>query len=304
MKNLLTIISVSIFLFSCSEKETVSTGLEGVWKKIGTTIYKDGKPSDTLSPMYDRTNKKDREGYQYKIYSKEHISWIRRINNLDSAGNNLSYGTGASGTYEVRNDSLFEILKLGVDRWKEIFTEGRVFKFALNINQNNFEQFRIDDQGNGFGELYERIDTYNQSNFLSGVYQRDANLVYENNKVVDTLRNFQTRYSDYSMKLILTDNFYSLIWNYELLDSLGNDTNDALMILANATYENNKQYLSLVGGFKPITDQWRDKFDNKRDRDIELTKENNLLLGLLGGNNSGSLDENGNGRRSLFKRIE
>ena len=51
--------------------------------------------------MYDRTNKKDREGYQYKIYSKEHISWIRRINNLDSAGNNLSYGTGASGTYEV-----------------------------------------------------------------------------------------------------------------------------------------------------------------------------------------------------------
>ena len=52
------------------------------------------------------------------------------------------------------------------------------------------------------------------------------------------------------------------------------------MFFANATYENNKQYLSLVGGFKPITDQWRDKFDNKRDRDIELTKENNLLLGL------------------------
>ena len=51
MKNVLTIISISIFLFSCSEKKTVSSGLEGVWKKIGTTIYKDGKPSDTLSPM-------------------------------------------------------------------------------------------------------------------------------------------------------------------------------------------------------------------------------------------------------------
>tara|TARA_B100001564_G_scaffold34828_1_gene25395 strand:+ start:361 stop:1275 length:915 start_codon:yes stop_codon:yes gene_type:complete len=304
MKNLLTIISFSIFLFSCAEKETVSNGLEGVWKKIGTTIYKDGKPSDTLSPMYDRTNKNDREGYQYKIYSKKNVTWLRRVTNLDSAGNNMSYGTGASGTYEVKNDTLFEILKQGVDRWREIYNEGRVFKFALNTNQNNFEQFRIDEQGNGFGELYERIDTYNQSNLLSGVYKRDATLVYEKNKVVDTLSSF-TNSPNFKMKLILTDNFYSLIWNYDRLDSLGNDTFDVRMILANATYDNSRQYLSIVAGLRPITNQWREKFNNKRERDIGLTDDNNLLMGLLGSSaSSGSLDEDGNGRKAYFKRIE
>ena len=304
MKNLITIFSFSFLLFSCVETKKMSSGLDGVWKKIGTVIYEGGKPIDTLSPMFNRSNKTDRDGYQYKIYSKEHVTWLRRVTNIDSNVNNTSYGSGASGTYKVINDSLYELLDQGLDRYKEMLDGGRVFKFALNIYENNFLQYRIDNDGNGSGELYERVDTYNKSNLYSGVYQRDGTLVYEKSKIVDTISTLN-RFNDFEMRLILTDNFYSLIWNYERLDSLGNDTFDARMILANASYKENKQYLSIVGGFKPITNQWRDKFDNKRERDISLTDDNNLLMGLLGSNASlGSLDESGNGRKAYFKRLE
>ena len=61
------------------------------------------------------------------------------------------------------------------------------------------------------------------------------------------------------------------------------------MILANATYDNSKQYLSFVAGLRPIANQWREKFNNK-ERDIGLTDDNNLLMGLLGSSvSSGSL---------------
>jgi hypothetical protein len=304
MKNLITIILLSILLISCAETKKISSGLDGVWKKIGTIIYEDGKPIDTLSPMFNRNSKTHRDGYQYKIYSKDYVTWIRRYVKLDSSGNNISPGTGASGTYEVKNDSLYEILDQGVDRWKEIFNEGRVFKFALNIYENNYVQYRIDDNGEGSGELYERIDTFNKSNLFSGVYQRDGTLVYEKNKIVDTILTL-SRFKDFEMRLVLTDNFYSLIWNYERLDSLGNDTFDARMILASAAYDESIQSLSIIGGFKPIVDQWREKFDNKREREIGLTNDNNLILGLLGSDvSSGSLDESGNGRKAYFKRLE
>lgn len=150
-KIILTTLMV-LAIVSCTPPQTSETnGLTGVWNRIGTVNYENGKPKDTV-PMNAKSK-------QVKFYSAEHFMFISNGEWMDSLGVDQFIGFGGNGNYEFKNDSLFEYMSHGTDNYlKWIATGNKIFTAKISLSKDHFTQYGLDSLGKGQGELYERME--------------------------------------------------------------------------------------------------------------------------------------------------
>ena len=153
MKKLTLTTVMALAIVSCTSPETSSKviGLAGVWDRIGTVNYEDGKPKDTLAL--------DDKFRQVKVYSAEYFMFVSNGEQMDSLGVDQFIGFAGNGKYQVKNDSLIEYMSHGTDNYLKWIQGGNnVYRVRLSLSENNYTQYWLDSLGNGRGELYKRIE--------------------------------------------------------------------------------------------------------------------------------------------------
>ena len=153
MKKLTLTTVMALAIVSCTSSETSSKviGLAGVWDRIGTVNYEDGKPKDTLAL--------DDKFRQVKVYSAEYFMFVSNGEQMDSLGVDQFIGFAGNGKYQVKNDSLIEYMSHGTDNYLKWIQGGNnVYRVRLSLSENNYTQYWLDSLGNGRGELYKRIE--------------------------------------------------------------------------------------------------------------------------------------------------
>ena len=127
-----------------SSKPQAENSLEGTWELINRYNWEDGSVSDTLP----NTN-----GYrQVKIYSKGKVMWTRYA--PDDPAEWFGYGS-----YTNTENELEERLEYGSETMMGIQDTIKVFKFELQLDEDSYSQFTVDENGvRSFSENYRRID--------------------------------------------------------------------------------------------------------------------------------------------------
>lgn len=140
----LMLILISATEFTSSKLQTNADSLEGTWELVNRFNYDEGNVSDTLL----NTN-----GYrQIKIYSKGKVMWTRY--SPDDPNEWFGYGS-----YKNTASELEERLEFGSATMMRIQDTVQVFKFELQLYQDNYSQINLDENGDRTSsENYIRID--------------------------------------------------------------------------------------------------------------------------------------------------
>ena len=153
MKKIILIAVTALAIISCAPPEILSktVGLTGVWDRIGTIKYEDGKPKDTLA--FDTKFK------QVKVYSDGYFMFVSNGEQMDSLGVDQFIGFAGNGKYEVKNDSLIEYMRHGTDNYLKWIQGGNnVYGVNLSLSESHYTQYWLDSLGKGMGEHYKRIE--------------------------------------------------------------------------------------------------------------------------------------------------
>lgn len=153
MNKLIITTLLALAIHACAPPQTSSKtlGLQGVWNRIGTINYEDGKPKDTVP--FDVKSK------QLKFYTTENFMFVANGEWLDSLGVDRNIGFAGNGTYEVKNDSLFEYMSFGTDNYLKWIEGGdRTYRVKISLSENHYTQYGLDSLGKGMGELYKRVE--------------------------------------------------------------------------------------------------------------------------------------------------
>ncbi|RPG66813.1 MAG: hypothetical protein CBC02_003475 [Flavobacteriaceae bacterium TMED42] len=153
MKKIIIITVLALAIISCATPENSSKtiGLQGVWDRIGTIYFEDGKPKDTVP--FDAKSK------QVKFYTTENFMFVANGKQLDYLGVDRNIGFAGNGTYKVENDSLFEFMSHGTDNYlKWIEAGNKIYSVKINLSENHYTQYTLDSLGKGSGELYKRVE--------------------------------------------------------------------------------------------------------------------------------------------------
>jgi hypothetical protein len=132
MKKLMITTVVALAIHACAPPQTASKtlGLQGVWNRIGTINYEDGKPKDTV--LFDVKSK------QLKFYTTENFMFVANGEWLDSLGVDRNIGFAGNGTYEVKNDSLFEYMSFGTDNYLKWIEGGdKTYRVKISLSENH-----------------------------------------------------------------------------------------------------------------------------------------------------------------------
>lgn len=136
----------AIILIAAVEKDAPQNTytLEGVWELKHQYIFENNEILDTLYNL---------DGYrQVKMYSKGKVMWSR-FNPTDT---NEWFGYG---TYQVVDGFLEERLEYASNTMMQIIDTVQVFRFELEMDENNYSQISLDDKGNKYNsENYKRIE--------------------------------------------------------------------------------------------------------------------------------------------------
>lgn len=127
-----------------STKLQTSNSLEGTWELINRYNYDEQGVSDTLQNV---------NGYrQVKIYSKGKVMWTRY--SPDDPVEWFGYGS-----YTNTENELEERLEFASAEMMKVQDTVKVFKFELVLDENNYSQITLDDDGKRiYAENYKRID--------------------------------------------------------------------------------------------------------------------------------------------------
>ena len=148
MKKLLGLVFLMLLLVSAtnitSSKLQTANSLEGTWELINRYNYDDSGVSDTLQNV---------NGYrQIKIYSKGKVMWTRY--SPEDPAEWFGYGS-----YTNTENELEERLEYGSAVMMGIQDTVKVFKFELILDDDNYSQISLDENGKRyFSENYRRID--------------------------------------------------------------------------------------------------------------------------------------------------
>lgn len=122
----------------------VDSSLVGTWELTSYFNYEDNVIADTFGL---------RDGFrQIKMYSPTKIMWSRQVpkDSLQWFG---------YGRYKIENGQLVEHLEFGSEMMSEMIKENAEFRFELLMDENNFSQIQLDDEGNRlYSENYKRIE--------------------------------------------------------------------------------------------------------------------------------------------------
>lgn len=154
---------ISILVLGCQETSIEKKGpIEGVWEREGNIRYENGQPIDT-----SKFGNEKNQARMFKMYTKKHMMWMNNGINLDTIENKDLYpGAAAFATnYSVENGKLMEYLIIGTDNVQNWLNselkegqEGFSFTASINVDENYFSQGNLDSLGNGFFELWKRIE--------------------------------------------------------------------------------------------------------------------------------------------------
>lgn len=139
------LIGATIFI---SATKTTSTqnemNLEGVWELEHQFLIENDQVTDTLYNL---------NGYrQVKIYTKGKIMWTR----FNPADSNEWFGYGS---YEIKDGILEEHLEYASDAMMRIVDTIQVFRFELEMTENTYSQFALDENENrDSSENYVRVE--------------------------------------------------------------------------------------------------------------------------------------------------
>lgn len=118
--------------------------IEGVWELKHQYIFENNEILDTLYNLD--------EYRQVKMYSKGKVMWSR-FNPTDT---NEWFGYG---TYRIVDGFLEEHLEYASNTMMQIIDTVQVFRFELEMDENNYSQISLDDKGNKYNsENYKRIE--------------------------------------------------------------------------------------------------------------------------------------------------
>jgi hypothetical protein len=139
-------LTVAIIFIAAAKKDAPENTytIEGVWELKHQYIFENNEILDTLYNL---------DGYrQVKMYSKGKVMWSR-FNPTDT---NEWFGYG---TYHVVDGFLEERLEYASNSMMQIIDTVQVFKFELEMDENNYSQISMDEKGNRYNsENYKRIE--------------------------------------------------------------------------------------------------------------------------------------------------
>ncbi|MDG2396703.1 MAG: hypothetical protein P8M03_03525 [Flavobacteriaceae bacterium] len=217
MKKSIFVFLLSLIIFSCgnptsSEEKSNELNLEGFYERIGIVELVNFIPVDTILTT---------DGFrQTKFFSKQGHMWM----NNDKFTNNNSdsippwgYGGGIYGAFEIKNDSLYELVKYGfghrasfnsipVDTlikygW-EVDYKNKLMKYKVPIiasNSNEFLQvFGNATNGTGLAEYYVKTPE-GESSALDGIWKREGTIEHVNEVPVDTIFNSMDDFVQYKI---------------------------------------------------------------------------------------------------------
>jgi hypothetical protein len=128
MKKLMITTVVALAIHACAPPQTASKtlGLQGVWNRIGTINYEDGKPKDTV--LFDVKSK------QLKFYTTENFMF-------------------------VANGEWLDYMSFGTDNYLKWIEGGdKTYRVKISLSENHYTQYGLDSLGKGMGELYKRVE--------------------------------------------------------------------------------------------------------------------------------------------------
>ena len=267
MKKIFLLSCIISLIYSCSTSEGAeSFNYEGVWKRIGTIKFENQVAVDTFyfpegkvikwKPMRDENRIEPITGGRYKIFGSGHSIWFySRINDkIDSTGKVVEnfQDRFAKTSYKIENDSLFETFNFWHDSAEKFFLDrkpGEIhFKAKLSPSgDNRFVQYRFNKDGNGWGELYEREDTYNiNPSILTGVWKRLSTIRVRDGKILDTIPYKNEDYSSMGSYIIAGDKKRIWAFNQKYLNKDGVDVQPGSAQLSNYSFADGKITDSLV----------------------------------------------------------
>ena len=304
-KYILVVFTVSLIISCSSPEDAKKFNYEGVWKRIGTVIYENGIATDTLIFPEGKVRNKGiyTPGSRYKIYGSGHSIWFFSRKIVDNDKNILdeNYDMFGKTSYKIENDSLFETFNFWHDnanRMMErstISDDGYHYKAKLlTIGEDKYIQYRLRRDGSTtFGELYQRIDTYNVNpTDLTGAWKRVATVPIRGEKILDTVPYKVKDFSDEGSFIIAGDNKRIWAFNVENINDEGIDQSEGSAQLSN---------YSLVDGKISDTLIW----SNSYTRGIfERRKGLRVRDYSINGNTFAqkNINSNGNGGIVIFKK--
>ncbi|WP_053992283.1 hypothetical protein [Mangrovimonas sp. TPBH4] len=161
MKKLLHFLAIFILIVSCNNSKssnvseaiepekkdkmmTQKKSLEGAWELVSFYNYQDNEIVDSFQTS---------EGYrQVKMYTKSKVMWCKNVPSDSSEW--FGYGH-----YEIKGDTLTEVLDYGSRVMTKIIDLKTEFNNELQLGEDSFTQIEIDDEGNRiYSENYKRIE--------------------------------------------------------------------------------------------------------------------------------------------------
>ncbi|WP_406684611.1 hypothetical protein N1F78_02495 [Seonamhaeicola sp. MEBiC1930] len=157
MKNSVIFFAVALFVsFSCNQSKAKidktaennnlepELSLRGTWERTSFYNYTDDVVSDTIHP--------DIEDRHIKIFTESKVMWCRFI--PEDSTDWFGYGS-----YNVKNNTLTEILEYGCKSMRVHIANDSVFVFNLTLTKDTYSQVRVDDDGHPvFAENYVRVE--------------------------------------------------------------------------------------------------------------------------------------------------
>ena len=247
MKKYILVISIASLLLSCSSPvDTKNFNYEGVWKRIATVKYENGVATDTFTFPEGKVRNRGiyTPGFRYKIYGSGHSIWFFSRKKVDADKNILdeNYDMFGKTNYKIENDSLFETFNFWHDNANNMMErfklgdDGYHYRAKVqSIGEDKYVQYGLRPDGSAsYGELYQRVDTYNiNPTDLTGAWRRVATSRIRDGKILDTVPYEAEDFSDVGSFIIAGDTKRIWAFNYKNINDEGIDVSEGSAQLSN-----------------------------------------------------------------------
>ena len=268
-KSIFTYSIFAAFLISCSDSVPVneSNPLAGIWQQIGQINIKDGKFNDTVFYSDEKLARPKIKFIGNGMGDKINSSWFRSDRRKDSTRTTTSYDGEfyynewyVASKVEIKNDSFFSHPVYYHDygrtnqRRKTVFENGYVHKRKVLIDGDHYTQYRVDENGDGIGEYWKRIDHVGHDpTSLTGIYERAYRVFY---KADGTIRDSVPAGStDENHNIFMFgDKMMARVANAKYLDDEGVDQQQGQALLVNYNIDNDSLVENIVFGTRRFQD--------------------------------------------------
>ena len=273
-KSIIAYSIVAVFLVSCSD--SVSTNetnpLAGIWQQIGMVNLEGGKFKDTVFWETESLARPKVKFVGRGMGSKINSLWFRSARTEDSIPSTSSsdgefyYSEWyVSSKVRVKKDSFFSrgVYYHDLARTNKRRREYRerakkdttlMYRSKIYIDEDQYTQYRIKDDGTGSGELWRRLDYVGETpTKLTGIYERSFRVYYNaDGSIRDSVSSGSTdeRHSFW----MFGDKMMARVLNAKAINDSGIDIQQGQALLVNYNIKNDSLVENLVFGTRRFQD--------------------------------------------------